>query len=58
VNNQISITALKRCLSEKKRQELAVRACDYCSESYKKHRKCYHSVSNEIKRGMHNCLIA
>jgi hypothetical protein len=58
MKRQNSISARRRCSIEKKRLDLAVGACDYCSDSYKKHHKCYQSVAKEIKRRMHNCLIA
>lgn len=57
MNSQILSRAQKRCLSEKNRLEAAVWSCDYCSNSYKNHRKCYNNVSKKIIRKMHNCLI-
>lgn len=57
MNNPISIAA-KRCLSVKKRLQNAEWTCDYCSDSYKNHRKCYHKVAKELMQNMHDCLIA
>ena len=57
MKSQISISARKRCLMEKNRLESALSTCDYCSESFKEHRKCYHRIEKDINRNMRNCLI-
>ncbi len=58
MKRQKSISARRHCSIEKERMESAVRACDYCSDSFKIHHKCYRSVTKEIKLRMHDCLIA
>jgi hypothetical protein len=57
MKSQLSKFERRRCLIEKKRLESAVRACDFCSESYKEHRKCYQRAEKEINLNIHNCMM-
>ncbi|MGD9975830.1 MAG: hypothetical protein AB7S77_22455 [Desulfatirhabdiaceae bacterium] len=57
MKSQLPITARKCCSMEKKRLVSAVRACDYCSDSYQEHRECYRHASKESKVRSNACLI-
>jgi hypothetical protein len=57
MKEQISVKARSCCTSEKRQLVKAIRACDYCSTSYKRHLACYRRAARNGGRNAKNCMI-
>jgi len=57
MKSQIPLTARNCCTMEKQAVVSAIRACDFCSESYSDHRSCYRRVAKKSGERSRECMI-
>lgn len=57
MKNQVPTSARNCCTLENQRLVEAIRACDYCSTSFKRHLACYRRAAKESGQRSHSCMI-
>lgn len=56
MKSQIPIAAHACCSTEKRNLEAVIKACDYCSTSYRQHRACYRRAAKASGQQSRECL--
>jgi len=57
MKEKIPVNARSCCSSERRNLVEAIRACDYCSTTYKRHLACYRKVAKNSGRNARDCMI-
>ena len=57
MKEKIPTSARDCCTMENKQLVAAIRACDYCSTSYKRHLACYRRAARTGGKNAKNCMI-